>query len=292
MKILHTIDQLQPHFGGTCVLTMGALHEGHLSLIRRAVERNNPPVVTTIFLNPTQFAPDEDLSRYPKPIDDDIEKARAAGSDVLFIPSTETIYPNGPQSIPVPPLPDVATKPKLEDAARPTHFAGVCQVVLRFFNLIKPSSALFGEKDYQQLLVIRSMVAQQNLPIKIIGCPVIREKNGLALSSRNVYLSSDERTRALGLSRALQKVADHANFNSISEGESKMRTVLNDHRIKIDYAVIRNADTLMPVNDENQFKGEPAPHRPSSPRRALIAGRLGNTRLIDNAAIRNWAARL
>jgi len=254
MRIIHSIDELQPHLGGTCVLTMGALHEGHLSLIRRAAELNNPPVVTTIFVNPTQFAPDEDLSNYPKPLDDDIERARAAGSDVLFIPSVKTIYPNGPHSIPVPPLPEVATKPKLEDAARPTHFAGVCQVVLRFFNLIKPSVAVFGEKDYQQLLVIRSMVAQQNLPIEIIGGPIIRERDGLALSSRNVYLSPDERARALGLSRALKEVANRARFNSISEGESRMRAVLNDHQIKIDYAVIRNANTLMPVFDnENNF---------------------------------------
>lgn len=280
MKIIHTIDELQTHLRGTCVLTMGALHEGHLSLIRRAVQRNNPPVVTTIFVNPTQFAPDEDLSRYPKPLDDDIEKAHAAGSDVLFVPSVETIYPDGPHSIPIPPLPEVATEPKLEDAARPAHFAGVCQVVLRFFNLIKPSAALFGEKDYQQLLVIKSMTAQQNLPIEIVRCSIIRDKDGLALSSRNIYLSTDERNRALGLSRALEEVADRARFNSIPEGESKMRAILNDRQIKIDYAVIRNANTLMPVSDGDLI-GQSLP-----PMRALIAVQLGGTRLIDNAAIR------
>ena len=277
MEIIRDIEGLKACRGGTCVLTMGALHAGHLSLIRAGVEHDHHPVVGTIFVNPTQFGVGEDFSRYPRPIDSDISKAKEAGCEVLFLPTVEMMYPNGVEKALMPALPKTATYPQLEDAHRPMHFAGVCMVVYRFFELLQPRVAMFGEKDYQQLLVIREMVRNAGLPIEVVGCPIVREEDGLAMSSRNVYLSKEERNDALGLSKALGVLNDRLP-ESVRDGEMMMREVLRHHDVEVEYAVIRDSETLMPV-DDNVLRDNDVSLR------TLIAGRVGATRLIDNCAV-------
>jgi pantoate--beta-alanine ligase len=253
---------------------MGALHEGHAALIRRARELATP-VVVSVFVNPTQFGPGEDFDRYPRTLEADQAVAERAGADVLLAPAASSVYPPD-EPVVVPALPAVASRPRLEDAARPGHFAGVCQVVARLFDLVPASVAVFGEKDWQQLQVIRALVA--SLPsrwpaLRIVGHPTIRERDGLAISSRNRYLLPAQRQRALGLSRALQIAASAQRPET---AERLMRSVLEEHGLAIDYAVIRDAETLEPVTG---FE---------SPTRALIAARLEQVRLIDNAAMPRW----
>jgi pantoate--beta-alanine ligase len=258
--------------GGAFVPTMGALHEGHLALMRRAQPLARPLVIS-IFVNPTQFGPGEDWQRYPRTREADLEAAAQVGVEVVFAPDVETMYPPAGQ-VPVPALPPVATTPGLEDVHRPGHFAGVCQVVARLFDLVRPSVAVFGEKDYQQLLVIAEMVRREGDrwgDLSIVGHPTVREVDGLALSSRNRYLQADERDRALGLSRALHAARDAP--VSPASAEQLMAAVLASHNLKVDYAAVRDARTLEPIDAFNR------------PARALIAARLGNVRLIDNMGI-------
>lgn len=286
MRVIQTHAELaealsdRPRARPAFVPTMGALHMGHVALIKRAVElaqaNRNPPalVVVSIFVNPTQFGPNEDYTRYPRTLDADVAAANAAGADIVFAPSVGEVYPSkGANDFLRMNLPDEATRPRLEDAHRPTHFAGVCQVVARLFDFVQPASAIFGEKDYQQLLVIKAMVeAQRNRwpGLEIIAHPTVREADGLAMSSRNAYLDDKQRQSALGLSRALKL----ANDLGINRAESAMREVLRLHNLAIDYAVVRDGETLMPV-----VSGE-------RPLRALIAARVGNVRLIDSATVR------
>lgn len=286
MRVVNEASGLAEFHGGVCVPTMGALHRGHASLIesaRQAVgaagQHGSLRVVVTIFVNPTQFAPGEDFTRYPRTLDTDLKVCEAAGADAVFVPSVETVYPgfdpsSGP--LPQPPantrLPAVATRPRLEDAFRPTHFAGVCQVVRRLFELVRPSKAFFGEKDYQQLLVIRAMAKDEGLPVEIEGRPTVRDADGLALSSRNAYLAPGQRQRALGLSKALAAAAKES---SPREAERAMRSVLLAHQVEIDYAAVRDAETLLPIDE----------YAPGCAARALIAGRVGSVRLIDNAPV-------
>jgi pantoate--beta-alanine ligase len=274
MHVVHDPAELEAYAGGAFVPTMGALHEGHLALMRRAATLARPLIVS-IFVNPTQFGPGEDWECYPRTFESDLEAASGAGADVAFAPHVDTVYPpNG--SVRVPPLPAVATEPKLEDAHRPTHFAGVCQVVARLFDLVRPSVAVFGEKDYQQLLVITDMVRREDARwggLRIVSHPTVREPDGLALSSRNRYLADDERDRALGLSRALQAARAAAAGKGPAAVEQAMQEVLAAHALDVDYAVARDARTLMPITAW------------AGPARALIAARLGDVRLIDNAAI-------
>lgn len=280
MHIIRDLNDLAaiPTLGCAFVPTMGALHTGHLALIRKAAEVAKPgtPVVVSIFVNPTQFGPGEDFTRYPRMFDADVKAAESAGAQIIFAPEVETMYPPG-QSIAIPKLPLVATEPKLEDAFRPTHFAGVCQVVARLFDHIKPAAAIFGEKDYQQLQVIRAMVQQegQRWPgLSIVPLPTVREADGLAMSSRNLFIKTEDRDRALELSRALTVARKFAAVMSpIETIEELMHASLRIHHLKVDYAVVREPTTLMPIRN------------PGSPARALIAARLGRVRLIDNAAI-------
>jgi pantoate--beta-alanine ligase len=269
------LGERQPAF----VPTMGALHAGHAALVRRAREiaGQRGTVVVSVFVNPTQFAPSEDYTRYPRQLDHDAAISAQAGADVIFAPDVETMYPAGLERVAdgfiMPPLPDVATKPRLEDAFRPTHFAGVVKVVARLFDIVRPAQAIFGEKDYQQLRVIVDMVRQQasRWPhLEIVPHPTIREAGGLALSSRNIYLKSDERERALALWQALNDGQRHPPHTA----ELIMRGVLEEHDLEVDYAVVRDAETLLPPGD--------GPGR--RPLRALIAARLrqGGVRLIDN----------
>lgn len=253
------------------VPTMGALHAGHAALIRHAAQFGQP-VVVSVFVNPTQFAPNEDFTRYPRMLDRDGKVADEAGAQIAFAPEVEEVYPKG-QVIPTPSLPPVARQPQLEDAFRPTHFAGVCQVVARLFDLVKPAAAIFGEKDFQQLRVIEAIVNDQARrwpDLKIIAHPTLREIDGLALSSRNAYLTADQRKQAIALWKALSAAQAEP---TPRQAEHLMRNVLQQHGLEIDYAAVRDARTLLPIEEYSQ------------PARALIAARLGRVRLIDNAAI-------
>lgn len=276
MKIIENAENLSESRGGALVPTMGALHEGHGTLIRAAAASGRP-VLVSIFVNPTQFGPNEDFARYPRTLDADLKIAEAAGASAVFIPTVESIYPGGLANAATLAaqfsLPAIATAPLLEDAIRPTHFGGVCLVVSRLFDLCEPSLAFFGEKDFQQLRVITQIVSE-NLSrwnsLQIIPCATIREADGLAMSSRNRYLDPAQRTSALGISRALQSVA---NCSSVAAGEKLMRDTLDQHGLETQYAVIRSEKTLCAV--ESGAKSA----------RALIAAKLGEIRLIDNASV-------
>ncbi|MHC4792914.1 MAG: pantoate--beta-alanine ligase [Planctomycetia bacterium] len=271
-EIVETPDRLSAVAGGTFVPTMGALHEGHLSLIRLARSFDRP-VIVSIFVNPTQFGPGEDFDRYPRTMDADVELATEAGADVIYAPSAATVYPEGVGHVASVPLPPVATDPGLEDAGRPHFFTGVCEVVGRLFDQVRPSMAIFGEKDWQQLQVIRAMVASDPRfkDIDVRPGPIVRDPDGVAMSSRNAYIPEDARPRARGLVTALEMIRG---TRDAGEAESTMRAVLESHSLDVEYAVIRDAETLRP------------PATPDRPCRAIITARLdfdgGTVRLLDN----------
>jgi pantoate--beta-alanine ligase len=273
------LDQFLSRHGTGCTLvpTMGALHAGHAHLVEQArlladtsPGPRPPRVLITIFVNPTQFNDPKDLERYPRTLNADAELCAAAGADAIFAPTVADMYP-ADEPVPVPPLPSVATSPGLEDAHRPGHFAGVCQVVQRLFDLCKPAASLFGEKDWQQLAVIRAMVQASGSPIRVIPVPTVREPDGLAMSSRNRFLSDAERLKATSLHAALTAAAE---IPDSTNAERAMQAILNSTGLAIEYATIRHAETLMPVL--------PGAARHAAGR-ALIAARLGSVRLIDNA---------
>ena len=204
MIVIRTIAEARAHRAElgqlAFVPTMGALHAGHVSLIEIARE-HAPHVAVSIFVNPTQFGPREDLSKYPRPLEADLEKCERAGVDFVFVPSVEEMYRPGLVDIIID-LPSLTGV--LEGIKRPGHFKGVCQVVAKLFNILSPNVVCFGQKDYQQLRIVSAMVEALDWPIKVVACPTLREPDGLALSSRNIYLSHDERQRALAISRALR----------------------------------------------------------------------------------------
>ncbi len=253
------------------VPTMGALHDGHIRLIENCRALTGS-VVVSIFVNPTQFGPHEDFERYPRALDDDLAHCRAAGAERVFAPSAMAIYPNGPRStfVEVPGLSDV-----LEGATRPGHFRGVATVVLKLFEIVRPDLAVFGQKDYQQQLLIRRMVQDLHLPVEIVTVRTVREPDGLALSSRNRYLSPADRRAATVLSRALEQARQ-----AVAGGErdaNRVRQILHEtleseRSAKVDYAEVADADTLDLLDDL------------APPRRAvaLLAAWFGSTRLIDN----------
>jgi pantoate--beta-alanine ligase len=253
------------------VPTMGALHEGHLSLVD-AARRENLFVVTTIFVNPTQFGPNEDYDRYPRTWEQDLALLNQREVDLVFAPPREEMYgPCHATSIHV----DRVTT-RWEGAIRPGHFAGVATIVLKLFHAAMPDVAFFGQKDYQQLVVIRRMTADLNLPIEIRGCPIVRDADGLALSSRNVYLSADERRRALSLSQSLRRADEffRGGKSDASAIVKAMNAILSAAAVDIDYAAIVEPETLEPVA---QVEAGCV---------ALVAGRVGTTRLIDNYIFR------
>jgi pantoate--beta-alanine ligase len=253
------------------VPTMGYLHAGHQSLIRAAAQRA-PAVAVTIFVNPTQFGPGEDLSRYPRDVDGDLRKCEEAGATFVFVPpGPEEMYPPGFQTH-VEPGPLAAP---LCGEKRPGHFRGVCTVVAKLFALSRADSAFFGEKDYQQLLVIRRMNADLNLGVEVIGRPIVRESDGLALSSRNAYLSREERERALALWKALKAARDafKAGERRAVELEEVARQMLLADGLRIDYAELRD-----PLELQRVQKADPAS-------RLFLAAFVGKTRLIDNGAL-------
>jgi len=293
MEVIHSPDDARRYVwslrtqGRTVGLvpTMGALHEGHLSLVKAAGTCDS--TVATIFVNPTQFRPNEDLDKYPRSLDEDLEQLKNAGVKAVFVPDQKRMYPEGFSSYVEPP--EVA-KP-LEGICRPGHFRGVTTVVLKLLQAIPASHAYFGKKDYQQWRVIEAMVRDLNVGTKIIGCPTVRESDGLALSSRNRYLDPEQRRRALLLSKALSKTeaAFRAGETQTEVLQQCMRrtllgldnaaaaTVGSEHGStpiqgmdKIDYAAIVAADTLTTLSSLDR------------PAVAVIAGYVGKTRLIDN----------
>lgn len=250
------------------VPTMGALHEGHLSLVRLARERVNR-VVVSIFVNPTQFGPKEDFSRYPRQPEKDAEMLQAAGCDLLFLPEVETIYPPGNTTFIEPGGPAEG----LEGALRPGHFRGVATVVCALFNLVRPDVAVFGKKDAQQLAVVRQMVRDLHVPVEIVPAETARDTDGLALSSRNAYLSPEERRAAPVLYRAL-RAAEQAIAGGERRGDEVrrvMREVLDSEPLaRTEYAEVVDAETFRPVDTLTGSLVLP------------LAVRIGGTRLIDN----------
>jgi len=253
------------------VPTMGNLHAGHHSLLAIAREHADI-VVASVFVNPTQFGPNEDFARYPRTPEADAAGLAAHGCDALFTPTLEDLYPFGAArsvKVSVPELPDL-----LEGAIRPGHFDGVATVVAKLFNLVQPQVAVFGRKDYQQLLVVRRMVRDLGYPIAIVGAPIVREANGLAMSSRNQYLDAGQRARAGAIHATLERMRDAVlGGQPVAKVEADARAGLEQAGLVPDYAVVRRADDLAEAGP-----GE-------ADRVALIAARMGNTRLIDNLSI-------
>ncbi|MGB2691734.1 MAG: pantoate--beta-alanine ligase [Thermodesulfobacteriota bacterium] len=279
MKIVNKLKDMQAFSNSikkegkiiSFVPTMGALHEGHLSLMRAAKKKGNFLVVS-IFVNPTQFGPNEDFNKYTRDLDGDIKKISDIGVDAVFFPDVDEIYPEGFET-----YVEVGELQKpLCGKFRPGHFKGVATVVLKLFNIVKPDIALFGEKDYQQLLIIKKMVRDLHLEIEIVGMPIIREKDGLALSSRNAYLSDEDRARALALSESLREIEKkykegNKNISDLVQlgiGILK-KSSIND----IDYFEIRNGSSL-----GSEKEAQPGDI-------VAIAARIGNTRLIDNTKL-------
>ena len=252
------------------VPTMGALHDGHLALVRLA-RRRAERVVVSIFVNPTQFGPGEDLSKYPRNFADD--RRRLDGlADLVFAPAVEDMYPDGAATTVSVAGPAVVG---LEDRFRPTHFAGVATVVAKLLIQAMPDVALFGEKDYQQLKVVTRMAADLHLPVRIIPGPTVREPDGLALSSRNRYLSAEERETASLLHRALQACAEAIRSGTaLAQALTLARRSVTAAGFDLDYLEARDADTLEPVAPAG-----------ATPLRLLVAARIGTTRLIDNIAV-------
>ncbi|WP_445186384.1 pantoate--beta-alanine ligase [Pseudonocardia sp. Cha107L01] len=250
------------------VPTMGALHDGHLELVRHARRAPGATVVAvSIFVNPLQFGPGEDLDRYPRTLEADLDKCRAAGVELVFTPTATAMYGENAQVTVHPgPLGD-----ELEGAVRPGHFGGVLTVVTKLFGIVRPQLAYFGEKDYQQLVLVRRMSRELNLGVDVIGVPTVREPDGLALSSRNVYLSPEERKRAVTLSAALSAGKHAAVGGGDAVLEAAEKVLATEPEIAVDYLALRDPEL------------GPAPERGQA--RLLIAARLGKTRLIDNMAL-------
>jgi pantoate--beta-alanine ligase len=249
------------------VPTMGALHEGHLSLVD-ASRRDCGCTVVSIYVNPAQFAPGEDFDRYPRPLDADVDLLAQRSVDIVFTPSNHSMYAARHATwveVEGPALP-------LEGRFRPGHFRGVATVVLKLFNLVRPDRAYFGRKDYQQSLVVRRMVVDLDLPIHIEVCPTVRDADGLAMSSRNRYLSAEERRRALAIPASLQLARQLADERAtdVAAIVARMTSMLEDAQLQIEYVAIVDRDTLEPANTL------------TGPALAAVAARVGTTRLIDN----------
>ncbi len=253
------------------VPTMGALHAGHLSLVD-AARQTADRVIVTIFVNPAQFGPNEDFARYPRTLAADVEKVSSVAADLVFAPSVDEIYPPGFSTKVVLEGPALAD---LEDRSRPTHFSGVATVVTKLLNQAQADVAVFGEKDYQQLLVIKRLARDLDIATEILGAPTLREADGLAMSSRNVYLSREDRRRAKelhgALSEAARQILKGENISAAAAGAS---AALADAEFEVDYLEARHAETLAPVSS-----------LADGPIRLLAAAKLGATRLIDNIAV-------
>jgi pantoate--beta-alanine ligase len=253
------------------VPTMGALHEGHAALMRvaRGQVGSEGTVVVSIFVNPLQFGAGEDLDRYPRTLDADLAVAEREGVDVVFAPAVDEVYPGGDPQVTIEPGPLAEI---LEGATRPGHFRGVLTVVAKLFGLVRPDVAVFGEKDYQQLALIRRMVADLCLGVEVVGAPTRREPDGLALSSRNRYLSAEERAVAATLSAALRAAQERAAYGVPAARWAAMKVLQAEPGLDLDYLALRSADL-----------GElPDYPEPGTEGRILVAAKVGTTRLIDN----------
>ena len=279
MRVIESIKEMQSHCGSlrlsgkriSFVPTMGYFHEGHLSLMREA-RRTADHVVVSIYVNPTQFGPKEDFSKYPRDFGRDAAMAKSVGVDVIFFPSNQDMYPGGYQT-----YVDVEQVTKnLCGMSRPGHFRGVTTICCKLFNIVKPYSAIFGKKDFQQLAAIKRMVADLNLDLEIVGMPTFREPDGLAMSSRNVYLSKEERSSALALVGALklaQKLYAEGERNAVKIIKQAEKLIKNEHFTNIDYIKICDTATL---EDVNEIKNEAV---------MALAVKVGKTRLIDNSVL-------
>jgi len=254
------------------VATMGALHAGHVSLMQLA-KKHASHVVVSLFVNPTQFGPREDYSKYPRPMEEDLRKCEEAGVELVYNPSVEEMYRPGRADIAID-LP--ALTGVLEGAKRPGHFKGVCQVVAKLFNILTPDVACFGQKDYQQLRIIAAMVEALDWPIQVVPCPTVREPDGLAMSSRNMYLSAEERGRALAISRALRLAKEQvkAGFRQTNRLLTTMQKTLLQQHLLVDYVAAVDPLTLKNMAEV------------SGPTLLAIAARVGSARLIDNTIVR------
>jgi pantoate--beta-alanine ligase len=269
-------EELRDALGGfrdsrvALVPTMGALHAGHAALLARARREVGPgaPLVASIFVNPMQFGPGEDLDRYPRTFEADLAVCAEQGVDVVFAPSVEEVYPGGDPQVTVDPGP-LATV--LEGASRPTHFAGVLTVVAKLFGLVRPDVAVFGEKDYQQLALIRRMVDDLCMGVEVVGAETVRDPDGLALSSRNQYLDEDQRWRAVALSRTLFAARNAAKYGAAVAISAARHELRHARGVDLDYLELTAPDL------------GPAPE--TGPARLLIAARVGPTRLIDNVVL-------
>jgi pantoate--beta-alanine ligase len=271
MDMISTIPELRQRLSVAgriaFVPTMGNLHAGHLSLVQMAKEKGDC-VVVSIFVNPLQFGPNEDLANYPRTLQADCEQLQAAGADVLFTPTEAVLYPT-PQTVQITP-PPIASD--LCGKSRPDHFQGVCTVVAKLFNIVQPAVALFGSKDYQQFFILKEMAKQLDIPVDMIGCPTVRETDGLAMSSRNGYLKPAERLEAPRLYRALQQVmlAVQQGRRDFAAIESQTNQYLTQLGWIVDYVTIRSVHNLLPPRPEDNDLI------------VLAAAKLGRTRLIDN----------
>jgi pantoate--beta-alanine ligase len=278
LKVIHTIAALQMQLEPVksanhkiaLVPTMGALHPGHVSLIKAAQQRAGF-VVCSVFVNPTQFTDPKDLEKYPRPVDHDIKMLEDAGCDLVFMPAVTEMYPST-EAWHI----DLGTAEfLLEGAYRKGHYQGVTQIVKKLFDAVSPDLAFFGQKDFQQVLMIQNMVKYFNIPIEIVTCPIIREDDGLAMSSRNIHLSADDREHALVLSKALTLVKNHFEVKSIAELETEARELIsNTPGVQLDYFSIVNGTTLEPEQDKHAENLV-----------ALVAAKVGETRLIDNVLL-------
>jgi pantoate--beta-alanine ligase len=277
MDIIKTIDEMhrwseEQRTAGNKIAfvpTMGSLHEGHFSLMREGKERADKLVVS-IYVNPTQFAPTEDLTKYPRDREGDFTKSKEIGVDAIFFPSDEVMYPEGHQTY--------VTVEELSrllcGVSRPTHFSGVTTVCAKLFNVVRPHIVLFGEKDYQQLVIIKRMVRDLNMPLDVVGMPIVREMDGLAMSSRNKYLNDHERKAALSLSNSIKVAQD-----VVAQGERDMNTIKAIVRETIESSPVPVIDYVEIVDPETlEQTSEP-------PARLLIAAVVGPTRLIDNCEL-------
>lgn len=279
MQIIQTVtelrDALKTEPSIALVPTMGNLHAGHIRLVEIA-KQHAQCVVVSIFVNPLQFGPNEDLANYPRTLDADCEKLKAAGADIVFTPAVTEMYPDfnaatndlgQTMTISPPPIAD-----ELCGAARPGHFSGVATIVMKLFNMVMPQVAVFGKKDYQQLFIIRELVKQFNLPIQIIAGDTVRESSGLAMSSRNGYLTPQQKTDAASLNASLKEIVTQIQQGNTDFAglEQTAAQALNNNHWQVDYISIRSAHTLLPASiQDTQLV-------------VLAAAKIGNTRLIDN----------
>lgn len=299
LSLAHTREELAAAIAANesnraVVMTMGALHEGHLDLLRRAgaLVGAGGTVVVTIFVNPLQFAPGEDLDAYPRDLEGDVEKLRTVAENelqlsqlVVFAPTPEVIYPSGTPQVTINPGP-IATV--LEGVTRPTHFAGVCQVVLNLMHLTRPTWALFGRKDAQQLAIVRAMVRDLSVPLSIEPVDIRRESDGLAMSSRNSYLTPAQRQQALALSQALKAgiAAAENGGDGAAVRQAALAYLANADGVEVDYVAVVGADSFVDLAGAG-LGLDPQKYQPVAGEPALLAlaAKVGSTRLIDNTLI-------